>query len=222
MTAPRLCYAACGKGHADCAQLLIAANATVDRAAERGYTPLHTAAGHGYRELVSLLLDNGARTDLRTAKGSTALALAEESGHTAIAALLRRHRHGTAAAQSVAQPRLSTSARGPSMDAAFRTACLKGNAVVLDALLREGGGTVQKVADEHGNTGLHLSCGEGRADCVQLLIAANVNVNQADNDGVTPLYAACSEGHLDCVPRGQPRHPRSLRSALSIGSTSVP
>lgn len=51
--------------------------------------------------------------------------------------------------------------------------------------------------DELGRTLLHKAALDGSSDVVQMLIAANANVNARDQYGCTPLHLAVWRGHKD-------------------------
>ena len=48
---------------------------------------------------------------------------------------------------------------------------------------------------------LHLACERGCSDVVDLLLAYNVDVDQADSRGNTALWQACRNGHLHIVEK---------------------
>ena len=70
------------------AELLRAAGAPVNQAAEDGTTPLHLAARAGHVELSRVLLRCGADASA-TVDGSTAAVLAQQAGHGALSAELQ-------------------------------------------------------------------------------------------------------------------------------------
>lgn len=58
---------------------------------------------------------------------------------------------------------------------------------------------------EGGWTPLGIACQLGRADVVDVLVHAGVDVNRPVNGSWTPLYVACMEGHLEvmlCLLKG--------------------
>ena len=50
-----------------------------------------------------------------------------------------------------------------------------------------------------GHIALPLACGEGRAECAALLIAAHADVGACGVDGASPLFTAARAGHAACV-----------------------
>lgn len=76
-----------GGGHLPVAQLLLDAGASVDAAAEDGFTALMEACTYGHSALVELLLQHGACI-AHAARDSTALILAALYGHLQVVELL--------------------------------------------------------------------------------------------------------------------------------------
>jgi ankyrin repeat protein len=54
---------ACGLGHTECAQLLIAHGAIIDRHTSSEWAPLHSACYRGHVACAQLLIDHGAKVD---------------------------------------------------------------------------------------------------------------------------------------------------------------
>ena len=73
-------YLACAGGHAEIAQLLHAAGASVDEPNSEGKLPLHCAAEDGCAELVEWLLGLGCDPAALTDTGETPLYLACDGG----------------------------------------------------------------------------------------------------------------------------------------------
>lgn len=57
-----------------------------------------------------------------------------------------------------------------------------------------------KVADNHGNTLLHVAAALGQVDTVRLLVEeAKVNPNIVNDNSETPLYKACQAGQVEVI-----------------------
>ena len=83
-----LLIAACHYGHAECAQLLLAAKAAVDQADTDGTTPLSIACQQGHAECARLLLAANAAVDQAETDGTTPLFIACQQGRGECAQLL--------------------------------------------------------------------------------------------------------------------------------------
>ena len=69
-------FAACARGHADVAKILLEANADTDLATTQGWRPLMTAAQQGSTEIVRLLLQHSADVTAKNQDGQTVVVLA--------------------------------------------------------------------------------------------------------------------------------------------------
>lgn len=54
-------------------------------------------------------------------------------------------------------------------------------------------------SDRSGATAMHMACGGGHLQCVNLLLQNQAGVNVMDNQQYTPLFSACQMGHRDVV-----------------------
>jgi ankyrin len=75
-----------------------------------------------------------------------------------------------------------------------------------------------------GVTPLHLAAFEGRADVVELLVAAGADVNAPDNDGDRPIHYAARRGHNAVVAMLEAKGAVSdatVESLLKIGATPL-
>ena len=81
---PEDCDSAMGRaarqGHASVVSALVSAGASVDKAMEDGWTPLHIAAQQGHASAVSALVSAGASVDQVDKNGRTALDVALQNG----------------------------------------------------------------------------------------------------------------------------------------------
>ena len=77
------------EGNTEAVKLLIEAGADVNKAANRGRTPLYTAVHDGLIEVAKVLIEAGADVNKATKYGSTPLKAASEEYHTEIVELLK-------------------------------------------------------------------------------------------------------------------------------------
>jgi len=79
---------AASNGHLKITKLLLAGEASLDKAIQNNRTPLMFAAGHGHSEIVKLLLENNADPHKCDDDGYTASRFAAKSGNSTIVELL--------------------------------------------------------------------------------------------------------------------------------------
>jgi predicted Fe-Mo cluster-binding NifX family protein len=75
-------------------------------------------------------------------------------------------------------------------------ACAEGDEHVEMAIDR---GVDLNIADNHGQTPLHVACDKGHGSIVTMLIDGGADLNVAKRDGQTPLHRACFFGHESVV-----------------------
>jgi uncharacterized protein len=178
---------ACSNGNAAMIKLLLDAGADPNAADATGETALMTAAGIGTLDAVQLLLDRGATPDAKDpAFEQTALMVAVRENHPDVVALLVK--------------------RGAQVNAKTRTgatpAWLLPNSVPG---FGHGIGIVRGGLPDRGLrpfvpgslSPLLYAARDGRLDIVQILVAANADVNQAEANGITPLVDAITNNHVD-------------------------
>ena len=178
---------ACSNGSAAMIKLLLDAGADPNAADATGETALMTAAGIGTLDAVQLLLDRGATPDAKDpAFEQTALMVAVRANHPDVVALLVK--------------------RGAQVNAKTRTgetpAWLLPNSVPG---FGHGIGIVRGGLPDRGLrpfvpgglSPLLYAARDGRLDIVQILVAANADVNQAEANGITPLVDAITNNHVD-------------------------
>ena len=81
-------YAACYKGHANAARLLIERGADVGQARDDGTTPLFAACQNGHDDVARLLIEKDADVGQVEKNGATPLYVACQNGHGDVARLL--------------------------------------------------------------------------------------------------------------------------------------
>jgi uncharacterized protein len=147
-----------------------------------GETALMMAARTGHVDAVKVLLDHGAQVNAaENLRGTTALMWAAEQGHAAIIQLLAA-RGADLGAQSKKLTPLGRRGLG-----------YANSNVVFGATSRAAPTTAAK----GGLTALLFAARQGAVDCVQVLVAAGADVNEASVDGSSPLLVAVQNGSWD-------------------------
>ena len=194
-----------------------------------GTTPLMYAAAKGRLKIARLLLDAGADPMCVNDRGQTALQLAIANNHPSIAELLmpqdgtlgdaERLQLGTGQLLQGAKTGdvelvrcgLVTGADINVPDPDYQSlgftplmhACQAGHAPVVAELLASGADAARtetiNIMTGQRYTALHHAAENGHASCVQLLAAAQTNLNPLDERGYTPLMVAADCGSLEVV-----------------------
>ncbi|MGY1705018.1 ankyrin repeat domain-containing protein [Geodermatophilus sp. SYSU D00697] len=171
-------------------------SATVERAGQGGWTPLHVAVAEGRTEIVRLLVAAGADVAARTEHDRTPLHLALQSAPDLVPVL--RELGAPVDAPSAAYlddlDRLTVEldAGAPLADPVtgvdlLSWAAAGGAATTARALLDRG-------ADADGGA-LHAAAAGARLELVRLLLAAGADVNRREPDtGRAPLHVAVASG----------------------------
>ena len=219
---------------------LIAAGANVHAMGTNG-TPLHTAATAGVAEV---LLDNGAKVDAR--RSIVSLSGKPREGDTPLQTATRRNRidvmefliskgadvnkksNGYSALYSAASGSPKTVAlllaHGATVNGFDRNASPLWNAVFNHRtesakLLLDAKAEATEV-DQHGWSLLHMAALGCDAKMIELLIAANVDVNLLTNKKESALHIATERANLDAV-RVLLAHGVDFRSANADGETPL-
>jgi ankyrin repeat protein len=183
------------KNDAACIKLLAEAGADLNARNREECSPLMVAAAHGAREATDALLELGADAKaVRPSNGTTALMAAASSGRASCIEALA--------------PFSDMNARCSRGDAAIHFAiCSRAAAkrsAALASLLKLGCDRTLLAKD--GQSGLHMACLSGDAECVRLLLGgtgdamrvADVNLQEGQK-GFTPLMCAIQSGSVPCV-----------------------
>jgi ankyrin repeat protein len=178
----------------------------------QGLTPLMLAAARGERQLAQILLEAGADPNRVNEDGSTALMIAAYRGDQALAAQLLQSGADPNRVDKQGDSALGLAARGnfpalmtellragadPHQGDCWFTAASENQGDCLQVLLDLGWDV--NLADEDGETALHLACLEGHLDIVHQLLRAGVEVNPQTDLGDTPLALATLQGHGEIV-----------------------
>jgi len=155
---------------------LLDRGASVHRADDRGFTPLHMASECGHCRAVRLLLSRGSRTGAQDNHGWTPLHYAAFKGHRRAAELL-----------------LLAGADSNLPDINGRTPLFWGPIVHDDLKLARSlfsHGADVRISDANGTTPLHNAARMGRPRIISMFIRYGANVHAADWNGRTALHEA--------------------------------
>jgi serine/threonine-protein phosphatase 6 regulatory ankyrin repeat subunit B len=78
-------------------------------------------------------------------------------------------------------------------------AARSGDLGAVENLLADGGAALVQSKSDDGSTALMLAAQAGQKEVVDVLVAANADVNTRSNDGLTALMNAANEGHWEIV-----------------------
>lgn len=134
-------------------------------------TPLHLAASEGHVDICRFLVERGARVNRSDRWGGSPLDDAHRHRHGEVIAYLRQQ--GATFGEKTQLPR-------------FIQAASEGDKQEVEALLEFGNIDIDE-GDYDRRTALHLSCGEGRQEIVELLCRSGANVNVEDRWQNRPL-----------------------------------
>lgn len=202
----RSLHYAAREGHLEIVQMLLAAGADVNVQDGQGWTPLHVAARNGHREMVQALIAVGADRTIRNRDGHTALDVAlnqEVIDYLNNVPQLTEHLFEAAQHHDVAGMR-DFMARGAALVARDAQGNNPLHYVIedydrehqtpLDEIVRElvhiTGQRMVTIANNVGQTPLHVAAQQGNLWAAELLVRRGANVNIQDNHGDTPLHLA--------------------------------
>ncbi|XGW21641.1 hypothetical protein V3C99_004540 [Haemonchus contortus] len=170
--------AACS-GHTSTALAFLKRGVPLFMPNKKGALGLHSAAAAGFNEVVKMLIARGTNVDIRTKDNYTALHVAVQSGKASVVETLLGsgadiHVRGGELGQTALH--IAASLSGPeSRECAMM-------------LLKSGG--QPDVAQEDGETCLHLAARNGNKEIMRLLLNENANLQLMSNSGETPLHVA--------------------------------
>ena len=172
----------------DAADLLLRAGADANSANDFRMTPLSQACTNGSGAFVRLLLKSGANPNLAIATGETPLMTCARSGSADAVGILLEY--GAA-----------INAREPSQNqTALMWAAAEHHPNVVKTLIDAHADL--KAHSKQGFTALHFAAREGDQECVQLLLAAGVDVNiltHPDENGTPPAPTRVGAGRTSAV-----------------------
>ncbi|XP_040857127.1 ankyrin repeat and SOCS box protein 11 isoform X3 [Ochotona curzoniae] len=148
-------------------------------------SPLHEAAAQGRLLALKTLIRQGINVNLVTINRVSSLHEACLGGHVACAkALLENGAHANGVTVHGATPLFN--------------ACCSGSAACISVLL-EFGATAQ--VEMHLASPIHEAVKRGHRECMEILLANNVNIDHEVPQLGTPLYVACNYQRVDCVKK---------------------
>jgi ankyrin repeat protein len=177
---------AVGGERPDLAQLLVDANADVNKANYYGVTALYLAAREGDPVLTRMLLAAGANANVTLPAGETVLMTAAKAGNPEVVSALL-----TGGADDVSLAEIGEAR------AAARIAEAAGYASQTNPAIATNYADVNARERWYGRTALMLAAAEGHADVAALLIEAGSDVHVLDEEGESALSLARGYGHLD-------------------------
>ncbi|NXN07996.1 ASB11 protein, partial [Indicator maculatus] len=148
-------------------------------------SPLHEAAFQGRLLSLKTLLAQGFNVNLLTTDGVSALHQACLGGHVACAKLLL---------ENGAQVNAATLA---GVTPVFN-ACCSGSAACVSMLLEAG---AKPQPGSHLASPIHEAIKRGHRECMEILLAHQVDIDEEDLQHGTPLYVACTYQRTDCIKK---------------------
>ncbi|XP_049728212.1 ankyrin repeat and SOCS box protein 11 isoform X2 [Elephas maximus indicus] len=148
-------------------------------------SPLHEAAAQGRLLTLKTLIAQGVNVNLVTINRVSSLHEACLGGHMACAkALLENGAHVNGVTVHGATPLFN--------------ACCSGRAACVNVLLEFG---AKAQLEAHLASPIHEAVKRGHKECMEILLANNVNIDQEVPQLGTPLYVACTYQRVDCVKK---------------------
>ena len=173
-------------GHAPTTQLLLEADAEVERCTSVGLTALMAACQGGHEAVLRLLLEAGARVDREALDGTTALHVAASRGCDACVRRLLRHGAG-----------VDPPPNGPQQGApsALMSASASGQRACAEVLLAARADVNYAAAD--GQTALHQVSRRGHSSLARVLLAHGADASALTAYGASAADLARWHGHRD-------------------------
>lgn len=211
-------FLAVAGGHIDCLQFLIAHNASLNIAAENGYTPIMWAVHSGFLECLTMLADQGVdlhqinqKNDLdlvmiasSEGQGECLSFLADRkvpldrklpSGSTALH--LAASRGYLNCLQVFASQQVDLHPEGAGQTLPVGQAVLGGNLDCVKFFFAHGADLEH--TDILGDTYVHKAVMNNHPDCLQFLLSMKPSLNRKNAKGFTPAHLAAIEGRVACL-----------------------
>ncbi|XP_044526295.1 ankyrin repeat and SOCS box protein 11 isoform X2 [Gracilinanus agilis] len=148
-------------------------------------SPLHEAASQGRLLALKTLIAQGINVNLVTINRVSSLHEACLGGHVACAKVLLEHgAHVNGTTVHGVTPLFN--------------ACCSGSPACVNLLLEFG---AKPQLDDHLASPIHEAVKRGHRECMEILLANNVNIDQEAPQHGTPLYVACNYQRMDCVKK---------------------
>ncbi|XP_006835675.1 PREDICTED: ankyrin repeat and SOCS box protein 11 isoform X1 [Chrysochloris asiatica] len=148
-------------------------------------SPLHEAAAQGRLLALKTLIAQGVNVNLVTINRVSSLHEACLGGHVACTkALLENGAHVNGVTVHGATPLFN--------------ACCSGSAACVNVLLEFG---AKAQLEAHLGSPIHEAVKRGHRECMEILLANNVNIDQEVPQLGTPLYVACTYQRVNCVKK---------------------
>ena len=170
-------------GHADAVKLLLAAGARIDTKYRGGQTVLHVACARGKADIAELLISAHANWNAKDENGNTPLD--EAVLHDQLATLSVLIAHGVD----------TTRVRSDNGRGAMAEACIKGQADLIEPLLRSGASLT--AADRFGETPLDLALAYKNAKVVRELLRLGLHLSESDKAAENAMESATLRGQVD-------------------------
>nr|XP_060625989.1 ankyrin repeat and SOCS box protein 11 isoform X2 [Anolis sagrei ordinatus] len=148
-------------------------------------SPLHEAAFQGRLLSLKTLIAQGFNVNIVTIDHVSALHEACLGGHVACAKVLLEH---GARVNAVTLDGITP----------LFNACCSGSAACVNMLLEYG---ARPQLENHFASPIHESAKRGHRECMEILLASDVDMDQEHPQHGTPLYVACWHQRTDCVKK---------------------
>ncbi|XP_058789490.1 ankyrin repeat and SAM domain-containing protein 1A-like [Phymastichus coffea] len=180
-------------GHKEVVKLLLQHEASTNIVDAKGSSPLHLAAWSGNSEIVRLILSQGPsvpNVNLTTKDNETALHCAAQYGHTEVVGQLL-------------EAGCDPSIRNNRGESALDLAAQYGRLETVELLVRTHPELIESLRNSSSSlifphTPLHLASRNGHRACVEVLLAAGVDVNTRTSAG-TAMHEAALCGKMEVV-----------------------
>ncbi|PAV85627.1 hypothetical protein WR25_08242 isoform C [Diploscapter pachys] len=179
--------AACS-GHTSTALAFLKRGVPLFMPNKKGALGLHSAAAAGFNDVVKMLIAKGTSVDVRTKDNYTALHVAVMSGKASVVETLL----GAGADVHVRGGELGQTALhiAASLDGPESRECAM-------MLLKSGG--QPDVAQEDGETCLHIAARNGNKEIMKLMLNENANAQIKSNSGETPLHVCAKSCNFEAA-----------------------